>query len=137
MKQFCSLFLGISLALSLGNCGTERPIYELGELEGTWHRLSSNNLEADSMVLQIEGSSAVIVYAPVGSNFSNNELKWIDITPVVSPTNFTLLDKSADGSRWSAALFVDAFDGDSIQAFTLESVAFSSAPGGEQTWVRE
>ncbi|MGH1338114.1 MAG: hypothetical protein ACRBFS_18475 [Aureispira sp.] len=137
MKQFCGLFLGILLAISLGNCGTERPIYELGELQGHWRRVRSNNLDADSMLLQIEGNSAVILYAPPNSNYSNNELKWTSIAPVISPRDFTLSDKSVDGTRWAADLFVEQFDGDSIQEFTLKSSKFLAAPGGEQTWVRE
>lgn len=137
MKLIYGCLLVWITALGFSNCGTETPIYDLDVLQGNWRRISSNNPIADSMLLQIDGSSGVIIYAPYNSNFSDNELKWTGITSVVSPRNFVLSDKSADGNLWEAAIFVEEFDRDSIQKFTLRSSQFSSAPGGEQVWIRE
>lgn len=137
MKQLYGLLLGWTIITGLSNCATETPRFDLDVLQGNWRRINSNNPNADSMLLKVEGSSGVILYAPSTSNFSDNELKWTGITSVVSPRNFVLSDKSADGNLWEAAILVQEFDGDSIQQFILRNSQFSAAPGGEQTWQRE
>lgn len=137
MKQLSLLFLGLVFWLSFSHCTTERFNYDLDVLQGNWRRVDSNNPDADSMLLQVNGSSGVILYAPPGSNFSNQELKWTNINSIAFPKDFTLFDKSADSTRWVADLYVTSFDGDSIMEFRLRSTDHLAAPGGEQTWVRE
>lgn len=137
MKQLCYLFLGVILVVGLGNCGTERPVYNLELLQGTWRRISGNNPDADSMLLKVQGTSAVILYAPPYSNFSRGEQKWTRITPVVAPNNFTLLDKSTDDNQWGATILVEIFERDTIVQFSLKSDKYLAAPGGIQVWVRE
>ncbi|MFK7797017.1 MAG: hypothetical protein AB8E82_06155 [Aureispira sp.] len=137
MRYIAYFFLGLVIAISWGSCAPQLPNYNLEELQGNWRRVSGNNTEADSMLLQISGSSAVILYAPVNSDFSNNELKWTGIAPVVFPRDFTFMDKSIDGNFWAANIFVERVENDSIKSFTVVSDAFAAAPGGEQEWVRE
>ena len=137
MRYIACVFLGLIIITSWGSCASQLPTYSLEKLQGRWRRIASNNTEADSMLLQISGSSAVILYAPANSNFSNNELKWTGITPVVLPRDFTFSDKSIDGNFWAANIFVDLVENDSIKSFIVVSDAFAAAPGGEQKWVRE
>ncbi len=137
MKQLFGFFLGSVLLFGISACAEERPTHDLSELQGDWQRISSNNPDADSMQLRVDGTSAIVLYAPLTSNFSNNELKWTNIREATGLRDFTLSDKSADNRRWEAELAVLDFVGDSILEFKLTSVEYRDAPGGEQTWVRK
>jgi hypothetical protein len=137
MKQLIGLLLLVALGLLGSSCGTERPQYDLEQLKGSWRRTFSSNIDADSMLLKIDGSSALIIEVPSSSSFSVNELKWTSIQPVASHSGFSLSDKSADGRRYDSKLIVEQVENDVIVQFRLLSEDFEAAPGGDQQWERE
>lgn len=113
-------------------CQQASPNYEKTVLKGNWLRINSTDVRSDSMTLFIEsGDSAILTSVPPNSNFSPQQLKWRNITPVAQFGDFQLLDLSADGNLWKAFITME-----SETRLQIKSSDFPNAPGGEQTWVK-
>ena len=137
MQKHWIFVWGLWSLLGLAACGTQSPEYDLEVLQGKWQRLYSSDTRSDSMVLEVRGDSAVILYVPTGSNFNTGQVKWRGITSVVEPGNFTCADLSADGDRWQAAIFmIDDETGATPEACEVVNQNYPDAPGGVQGWER-
>lgn len=124
------LFLAIFAA-----CATDSPRYDKGALAGRWLRIASTDTRSDSMVIEVRGDTAQIVWVPDSSNFEVGQLKWLKIIEVVEEGDFLCSDLSADGDRWEASILI--IGKDSLPN-TCEVInrKYPNAPGAIQEWVR-
>lgn len=132
MKLLKGIFLLIVL-LQFMACGGGTTLFTEEDLHGDWKRVWSTDPRSDSMVIRIEENYAIVIFAPDSSDFEQNDLKWIAISPVVEPGNFQFYDSGlgADDEYWKASIEMT-----SLTSFKVTSLDYPDAPGGKQKWIK-
>lgn len=125
------------LCLCSTACRVDTPAYKLDVLQGRWRRISSTDIRSDSLLIEVDNDSAVIVYAPASSNFAAGQIKWRSLNAIASVGDFSVSDLSADSSRWGATIYMDENGDQAPISFTIISNNYPNAPGGSQYWEKE
>jgi len=139
LKSIAVVMLFIFLLLNFSAClKQKKPIYQETDLHGAWMRTSSSRAMYDSMLVEINASTAgaiILRTSPLGY-FTVGSRKWKNITPNDDST-FVYEELGSNNTYYGAKMTYIKNASNGIETLFLEVNSNGEENGSWQYWERQ